>query len=243
MLAFHGFGLTGECFKPICEVLKKEYTIISFDLFYHGKSHWGTPDRKLTKKYWNKLLATFLKELDIDNFSILAFSLGGKFALATLEQFPKRVNEMMMLAPDGIQTQIWYNLATYPVAFQTYFKSMIVKPNRFFNILDLIKKMGLLDKGISKFAASQMNSIKKRRRVYYSWVVFKDLTFDLKKIAQLINENNIGFTMYLGAYDKIITKEGMKKLTSKLKTQETKVLDCGHNNLIDHTAAFLDQNR
>ncbi|MEQ8926278.1 MAG: alpha/beta hydrolase [Fulvivirga sp.] len=242
LLAFHGFGLTGESFEPMAIALADEYTVYSFDLFFHGKSHWGDINKPLKKKYWGDLIDHFTKEHDIDNFSILAFSLGGKFALATLEQHPKRVDEMIMLAPDGIQTQIWYNLATYPVAFQTYFRSMIVKPGRFFNILDLIKRMGLLDKGISKFAASQMNTIKKRRRVYYSWVVFKNLTFDMHTIARHINENTIEFTMYLGAFDKIITENGMQKLTSLLKKQKTHVLDCGHNNLIEHTAAFLDQN-
>lgn len=242
MLAFHGFGLTGESFKPIVEKLSSDYTIYSFDLFFHGKSHWGFNHNPLSKEYWGKIIQEFTKQNNVQGFSVMAFSLGGKFALATLEQLPNRVEQLIMIAPDGIQTQIWYNLATYPVAFQNYFRSMIVKPQRFFNILDLIKRMGLLDKGLSKFAASQMNSIKKRRRVYYSWVVFKNLSFDMNNIAKAINENNIPFTMYLGAFDKIITNEGMKKLTSKLKKYEIQVLDCGHNNLIEHTATFLDQN-
>ena len=242
MLAFHGFGLTGKSFEPIAKILSEEYTVYSFDLFFHGKSHWGNIKEPLTKDYWGKLLSAFIEENNILNFSILAFSLGGKFALATLEQLSSRIEEMIMIAPDGIQTQIWYNLATYPVAFQDYFKSMIVRPKRFFNILDLIKRMGLLDKGISKFAASQMNSVKKRRRVYYSWVVFKNLTYDMKKIADEINKNKISFTLYLGDFDKIITKQGMKKLTNLLDSHEITMLECGHNNLIEYTAAFLVQN-
>lgn len=240
-LAFHGFGLDGASFEPIADSWSNIYTIYSFDLFYHGKSHWSQPDEKLTKDKWKKLLLAFIKKEKIEDFSLMAFSLGGKFALTTLELFPDRIKEITFIAPDGIKTQMWYNLATYPLIFQKYFKSMIVRPNRFYKVLNLVKSAGLLDKSISKFAASQMNSVKKRRRVYYSWVIFKDLKSDMKHISQLINDNDISVTMFLGSYDKIITKEGMNKLLGKLKEHNTHILECGHNNLIPHVAAFLRQ--
>lgn len=240
-LAFHGFGLDGSSFKPIADSWSNVYTIYSFDLFYHGKSHWGEPNNKLTKQQWQKILQAFFQKEKINDFSLMAFSLGGKFALTTLELFPHKIKEITFIAPDGIKTQMWYNLATYPLIFQNYFKTMIVKPNRFFKILNLVKSVGLLDKSISKFAASQMNSARKRRRVYYSWVIFKDLKSDMKYIGKLVNTHNIEVTMFLGSYDKIITEEGMNKLLHKLKDYDLHTLECGHNNLIPHVAAFLRQ--
>lgn len=231
MLAFHGFGLNHKAFDPITDELTDRYTVYSFDLFFHGKSHWNDQPA-LTKDFWKELISTFCTTHKISAFSIMCFSLGGKFTLATLEVMPERVERLFMIAPDGIKTSIWYNLATYPLIFQNYFKSMIVKPKRFFNLVSFFKKMHLVDKGILKFAASQMNSVKKRRRVYYSWVVFKHLTFDLSKIARLINKHNIRFDIFLGAYDKIITPTGMKKLLDKLDHYDLHMVESGHNDLI-----------
>lgn len=243
LLAFHGFGQNGAAMAPIANSLENEYTTYSMDIFYHGKSHWGNPSEKLSKDYWCKFLMHFLEDLSIDRFSMVAFSMGGKFALSIIEKMNDRIDHVYFIAPDGIQTQMWYNLATYPIVFQNYFKSMIVKPQRFQRIVNTTKRLGLIEKGILKFAYSQMNSVKKRRRVYYSWVIFKDLTFDLPKIAKIINDNGIVVDMFLGVYDKIITEEGMNKLLSRLTHHNLHLLECGHNNLIDHTAAFLSQNK
>jgi pimeloyl-ACP methyl ester carboxylesterase len=241
ILAFHGFGLDGTSFEPFENQLSEEYTLYCFDLFYHGKSFWKDNNETLTKTFWKNFLTYFLKD-HTENFSLMSFSMGGKFALATIESFPGRIDKVFFIAPDGIKTQMWYSLATYPTFFRNYFKSMIVKPQRFFKILNTVKKLGLFDKGISKFAASQMNNTKKRRRVYYSWVVFKELNFNLKEVANIFNDNQIKLEMYLGKYDKIITEKGMKRLLDQVNDYDLHLLESGHNNLIAHVAAFFKQN-
>ena len=242
MLAFHGFGQDAAAFKPLATELADQYTIYSFDIFYHGRSYLARNGEILTKKEWMDIIIYFLDELNTSKCSLLAFSLGGKFALATVEKLGTRIEEIMLLAPDGIQTQLWYNLATYPLFLQRYFQSMIVKPHRFFNILSFVKRFGIVDRGILKFAATQMNTVKKRRRVYYSWVAFKKFTYNLPHIAKIINNNQIRLTIFTGKHDKIITAEGMKELTSRVPEAKMIVLNSGHNDLIEHTAEFIRQN-
>lgn len=239
LLAFHGFGQSGSDFEPLADVLAKEYTIYSFDLFYHGKSFWNELDTPMTKVFWKNFILDFIRTHHIENFSLCGFSLGGKFVLATLEAHPERIEKVMLLAPDGIKTNTWYSLATYPVLFKNYFKSMIVKPHRFFNLINLVKKAGLVEKGILKFASSQMNTRKKRRRVYYAWVVFKELSFSMKKIGGLINQHRIDMHMFLGTHDKIITKKGMRKLLRYVQDYKLHIAESGHNKLIEKVAEHL----
>ncbi|HEX8060435.1 MAG TPA: alpha/beta hydrolase, partial [Cyclobacteriaceae bacterium] len=150
-----------------------------------------------------------------------------KFALATLEAFPERVNEIILLAPDGIKTSTWYKLATYPIAFRKFFKSMIANHGRFVAIARAVRKVGLIDNGVLRFVETQMDSEEKRKRVYYSWVVFRHLGFDLEKIKRLIKENGIVLRLYVGKHDKIIKAKDMTRLTSKIG-----ILDAGHNDII-----------
>lgn len=243
MLAFHGFGQTGSDLKPLADSLADEYTVYCFDLFYHGRSYWNNKDEAMSKKFWADFINLFTKQQSISTFSLCGFSLGGKFALSTLEAFPEKTEKLMLLAPDGIKTSMWYSLATYPVAFKSYFKSMIVKPHRFFDLLNTINRTGLVEKGIAKFAATQMNTIKKRRRVYFAWVVFKELKFKLHKLGKLINQHNIEVTMYLGTYDKIITEKGMQRLLKYLNDYKLHLIKSGHNQLIENTARHITRNK
>ncbi|MTI22848.1 alpha/beta hydrolase [Fulvivirga sp. RKSG066] len=234
-LAFHGFGQDASAFNIIANKLSETHMIISVDLFFHGNSYWPAGDT-LSKKQWTEIVDRLLEANKVDRFSLLAFSMGGKFALSIAESFAPKIDQLILLAPDGIKTSMWYSLATYPYVFRSYFRSMIVKPKRFYNILNLFKQLGVVDKGISKFALSQMNSKKKRRRVFYSWVTFKDFTFDMNMIAQNINEHSINLIMILGKYDKIITHKGMKRLLDKLPNHDAHIISSGHNDLIKNVA-------
>jgi len=216
---FHGFGQNASVFRGIDGY--------SFDLFFHGGSEWNKGEEPLEKPEWKELINAFLIENKIDTFSVLGFSMGGKFALATLEAFPDRVKEIILLAPDGIKTSVWYSLATYPIALRKFFKSMIGNHERFLRIARMSKKLGLIDKGVLRFVETQMDSEEKRRRVYYSWVVFRHLKFDIDKIRDIIDENNITVRLFAGRYDKIIRPEHMRRMTSKIE-----ILDAGHNDLI-----------
>jgi pimeloyl-ACP methyl ester carboxylesterase len=236
LLVFHGFGQDHTLYIPLLRSLSKKYTLYIIDLFFHGKSEWNEGERPLEKETWNKIIGVLLAEQQIASFSIMAYSLGGKFALATLEGHPKQLKEIFLIAPDGISTSFWYSLATWPIVLRKFFRSMIFQHERFVMIAQNLNRLKLVDKGLIRFADYQMNSQAKRERVYYSWVVFRHLKFDLKKIGRLINENDIRLTMIVGKYDKVIRAENMHGLLKRVRHYRFEVLESGHTGLI--TAAL-----
>ena len=239
LLVFHGFGQDHTLYVPLLKSLSPRYTLYIIDLFFHGKSEWNEEERPLEKSTWASILDVLLHDQRIDTFSILAYSLGGKFALATVEAFPSRIRKLFLLAPDGIKTSFWYSMATYPKIFRTIFKSMIFRHERFLWIAGKLNQSNLVDKGLIRFADYQMNSEAKRKRVYYSWVVFRHLSFDLRKIAKLINDNNIRLTMIVGKYDKVIRPENMDRLLRHVRNYKLEILESGHTGLIHESLWFL----
>jgi pimeloyl-ACP methyl ester carboxylesterase len=235
LLVFHGFGQDHTLYVPLLRSLSKKYTLYIVDLFFHGKSQWNEGERPLQKSTWTNILQVLLQEQHITSFSIMAYSLGGKFALAAIEAFPRMINRVFLLAPDGIKTSFWYSLATYPKMLRTVFKSMIFRHDRFLLVASKLNQFNLVDKGLIRFADYQMNSEAKRKRVYYSWVVFRYLKFDLKKIGTLINENNIKLTMVVGKYDKVIRPENMNRLLKHVRDYRLEVLESGHTGLIQES--------
>lgn len=239
LFVFHGFGQTAQAFNKLSEALSAGYTIYSFDIFFHGNSVWGYHEHPLEKEFWSRMIKKLLDEESITEFSVLGFSMGGKFALATLEALPNRVKEIFLIAPDGIKTSVWYNLATYPIALRNLFKSTIKKPLRFKAIADFAFRAGLIDRGILRFVESQMNTEEKRNRVYFSWVVFRHLSFSMRHISSLITLHTIKLVVIVGTFDKIITAKNMSRLTNLVPHAQLEVIEAGHNNVVDASIEIL----
>jgi pimeloyl-ACP methyl ester carboxylesterase len=163
---------------------------------------------------------------------LAAFSLGGKFALTALEAFPEKVKRLTLLAPDGIKTSFWYSLATYPLVIRSLFKSMVLRPGRFHALAKFLNRVGLVDKGLLRFAELQMDTEEKRRRVYYSWVYFRHLTFDLNQIATLLNANKIPLLLIVGKFDRVIPARNMNAFLQKITIKQFEIVEAGHNDLI-----------
>lgn len=232
VLLFHGFGQDKNIFDQLATTHFKSYTLYAFDLFFHGKSSWGYSEEPLEKHFWITCMKAFLSENKIEKFSVVGFSLGGRFALSLIEGFSKQVDHLYLLAPDGIKTSFWYSLATYPVLFRKLFKSMINHPNRFFNIANMLTRLSVMDKGLIRFAESQMNTEEKRNRVYYSWVVFRHLSFSQKKLIALLNTCQTPVTLVLGEFDKVITHKNLHPFVKRVPQMKLVLLRCGHNDLI-----------
>jgi len=241
LLMFHGFGQDNNSYHALSNVLSSQYTAYIFDLYFHGESRWGYGEAPLEKAHWKETLEGFMQKTGVQNFSLAGFSLGGKFALATLEAFPEKTKGIILLAPDGIKTSFWYSLATYPLFFRKIFKSMVYHPNRFQTVVGILHAWGVMDKGLLKFAAYQMNSEEKRKRVYLSWVVFRRLGVDLKKVAALINQYRIPLTVIVGQYDKVIQPKNMEPLLKKVDHYTFETPEVGHTGLIAESGGYFNK--
>jgi len=232
LLVFHGFGQDHDAFEVLASALGDSYTVYAFDLYFHGKSEWGYAEQPLEKSFWKEIIGKFLMDNQIDAFSLAGFSLGARFALATTEEFPSRTEQLFLLAPDGIKASFWFTLSTYPIALRKIFKSMIRHPSRFKIIVNTLHELRLMNKSLLKFAEHQMNTVEKRRKVYFSWVVFRHLKFNRTKLLRLLNEKSIPVTIVIGQHDRVITTASVTGFVKKIRNGKFKIINTGH-------AAFL----
>lgn len=243
LLAFHGYGQSSAYYHPMEQALGHDYTIYAFDLFFHGGSRLHKDDMPLTKEILQEMIEHFLEKYKIRRFSVIGFSMGGKFALTLIEQMPDRVEELYLIAPDGIKTSFWYNIATYPGWMQQLFKRTVIKPEPFFKFLQVLNKYNLAHRSLIRFARFQMDSTAKRLRVYRSWIGFRDLNFDIRHIVRLLNKYKIPVTMFLGEYDEIISPRRVRVFMDALDNGELVILKTGHSNLLQDVAELLHKKR
>jgi len=229
ILLLHGFGQDHRAFDGWIEVLENDYTIFTFDLFFHGNSKW-TNQQALTKEDWRKILRLFFEREKIQSFEIAGFSIGAKFALATVELFPERISKVILLAPDGIKNNFWYRFATSTSLMRIIFRSLILGRNSLKSLIKLSRPFQ--DKNLLRFVESQLSSDEKRKRVYNSWIYFRHLSFNLKNLSQLLNSRNIPVVLILGKLDKVIPPWKIEGFAKTLKNHQLQLLDANHHELI-----------
>lgn len=243
LLAFHGYGQESSYYDGMARVLSPEFTVYAVDLFFHGKSTLSKTDIPLSKQKLQDFIQALLEQEQIEKFSVMAFSMGGKFALTALERFHSRMECLYLIAPDGIKTHLLYSIATYPGWLQGLFKRIVLRPTRFFKTINWLERKRLVDSSLVKFANWQMNSPQKRLRVYRSWTGFSNLTFDTRKIVRLLNQSDVSVTVFLGKYDQIISQKRLNVFLDSLQHHKLVVLETGHSYLLRDVAAWLRKNR
>jgi pimeloyl-ACP methyl ester carboxylesterase len=237
LLVFHGFGQDHRAFSGWMDALKDRYTLFLCDLYFHGSSTW--PDQMpLEKKDWKEIIGLLLKEEQITSFDVAGFSMGGKFALATLEGFPNSIKKMILVAADGITVSPWYRLAT-AAPLRGFFRSMILKPGRFHATVRFFRSLGLLNNGAVRFAESQMDTEENRNRVYCSWVYFRHLRFRVRDIAAIINQFHISVLIIAGKFDRVIPPKNMDPLIKRLDHKQVEILEAGHHDLVAEALKFI----
>lgn len=238
MLCFHGYGQGKEYFEPLIQALP-EYSLYSFDLFFHGQSVWDEGDTPLTKEVWQEFFLVFLEKEGVEKFSVCGFSMGAKFALACVEAFPQKVEKITLMAPDGIKPPFLYSMVTNIGLFRRIFKIQIDHPSVFFALAEVMEKLGFMDKSVVRFAKKQMMDPENRSRVYHTWVVFRKLKFNLKALAKIMNIEGIELDIYLGSHDKMITRKSMLQLVRHTDHYRLHMINSAHSSLIFNTAKFI----
>ncbi|MEP5613395.1 MAG: alpha/beta hydrolase [Cyclobacteriaceae bacterium] len=236
LFAFHGFGQDKSFFKSWEEKLGSEYTIYAFDLFYHGESR--RKQSKLSKEEWALYIKEAIERNEIDHFSILGYSLGGRFAIATALAFPKMTEELILIAPDGIFLSIWFKLATTP-GVRLIFKYFMSNPDKLENLIRFNERINVVNRYIADFIRKEMGTPENRKRVYISWNHFKSLGYKRGKLIAMFNKYTFKRKIILGSKDYVIKPKGILPIIEKMGGFEIHVLDKKHHQLLDDEVVFL----
>ena len=142
LIAFHGFGQDANIFKAYTPQLNA-YTVYSFDLFFHGQSIWNAKHR-LTHHLWAALFKEFLKYQNIAGFDVIAYSLGGRFALSLFRAYPNQISSLTLIAPDGLRPHFWYRMATATRLNRLFFAFLMRNRFTFIGLAKTLNRLGCL---------------------------------------------------------------------------------------------------
>ena len=217
-----------------------QFTVFAMDLFSHGNSQYVSREL-LTKTDWQRLIGAFLQSQDIQRFSLVGFSLGGRFALATVEAFADRLDQLILIAPDGITRNGWYSLATNSGVGRRLFRYLLRHLPMLTAIGHTMTRLGLLNRTVMRFAEISLGTVEQRDLVYRSWTQFRLIHPDLNAIGSLLTTYPVQVRFFTGAFDRLVPGTYILPLTKRLRQYELTIFKTGHNHLIELAAEKLSQ--
>lgn len=185
----------------------------------------------------------FLDEHDIVNFSLAGYSLGARFALTLVEAMAPRIKQIILIAPDGIKSSRWYQLASGTRLGNHLLRYTVVHPRPFFWVLSKAYSLKLIEKSVLKFVKAHMDTRDKRLAVYTRWTAFRRIQPNLRRVKQVCRTHRVGLTIFLGEYDAVVKRKAVEKFHKSLIKSNLHYLPCGHAALISEVIYYYANSR
>ncbi|GAB2705004.1 hypothetical protein GCM10027037_33330 [Mucilaginibacter koreensis] len=244
LLAFHGYGMTGRQFHVLEKSILQEYHVYGFDHFFHGESSligWeekqiiaGMP-KKMVKAY----LEQWFRQFGRQRISVMGYSIGANLALLLVEEFGEYIDEVILMAPDGLAVYKGFHFLTHHWAgkglFRWVSKSNWLAPA----VLKGLKQVKFIDESLYRIAYNEVDTQKKRLDVYYTLNLIKLLRPDAEKIAQQINQHNIKCRFIFGKDDLLFPLKAAQPFIAKLQQPQVHEVNMGHWLVTPELDAYL----
>ena len=97
LLVLHGWGGSSDSWMEVMNILsQKGHKIICLDLPGFGKS--APPSRAWTLQDYTDFISKFVEELNLESFSLLGHSFGGRMAVKFCLQYPQKIKKLILCA-------------------------------------------------------------------------------------------------------------------------------------------------
>ncbi|HNT79774.1 MAG TPA: alpha/beta hydrolase [Bacteroidia bacterium] len=212
LLAFHGFGRKAEDFQVFESLISTEYTIVSFNLFFHNSLSIYDSEIAISKSDLALLIPACLKIFDASSCSIMGYSIGGRIAMVLYEEQPKLIDELFLLAPDGLKSSFVYNLAIKTKFGKWVFRSSLQNAKPILALSKILYKLKIINKQIHQFGLFHLEDKAMRKLVYDVWMFLRNISPDLKMLKRHQQQFSTRVEIFFGQYDPVIRPEFHKRI-------------------------------
>ncbi len=226
LFCFHGYGEDAESFAFLETILGKNFDIIALDFPFHGLTDWK-----------DELLFTDTDLINIidliasstQKISILGYSMGGRIALHLLQTNPQKIEQLVLVAPDGFHHNIWHKISTQTFIGNKIFAFTMKHPLWMFALMKLFYKLNLFNKSIFNFVHYYLDDENSRWMLYKRWTTMRRFHPNLHLLKMIIQKNKIPIGLLFGKFDRVIlTKHGLTFQRSLENFVEVKEIEAGH---------------
>jgi pimeloyl-ACP methyl ester carboxylesterase len=172
-------------------------------------------------------------------FSVMGYSIGANIALILVELFADMIDEVILMAPDGLSVYKGFNFLTHQPVGRYFFRQATKSKWLAPALLKNLKKVRFIDDSLFQIAYNEIDTEQKRQDVYYTLNLIRLLKPDTSKIAELINRNEIKCRLIFGKADNLFTRSAAEPFISLLNAPEVHEVELGHWLVIKELDEYL----
>jgi pimeloyl-ACP methyl ester carboxylesterase len=226
VLAFNGYGNESSVFQFLQH---PDFTVLSFDLPYHGNSIGNNEESLLKKCDFEKLAKDLMHEYHTHKIGLVGFSLGARVCICIAELLPDHIRNMVLVAPDGLQPNHFYRFLTATQLGRSLFRGFVRFGDRYIQLFAALHKIGILSRYKYKFAIQYIRTASSRQLLYDIWLSTSQLIPHLHHIKRQISAHHIPVHIMMGQNDKIIPIKNALRFKGRSTYINVHVFERGHN--------------
>jgi pimeloyl-ACP methyl ester carboxylesterase len=228
-LCFHGYGESEKVFHFLEKEAGNHYTFLAIDLPFHGQTVWNE-GLLFTPLDLQQIVAAIIKEAGTSGtITLLGYSLGGRIALRLYQSSPESIDQLVLLAPDGLTVNPWYWFATQTWLGNRCFKLTMHKPGWFFGLLQLGKKLGWVNSSVFKFVQHAIGDAAIRKLLYERWTALRKIRPCLPHIKKQLQQQHTIVRLVYGKHDRIILPVRGELFCRGIEAQSSiRIIHSGH---------------
>jgi len=239
MIAMPGYGDKKEVFLNLATALSKTYTVYAVDLPGHGESSW--PFDSFAKLDLEKLIQAILQKENKNQFTLMGHSFGGRATLSMLPAFADQLDEIILLAPDGLDEGYMRRATFLPKGIRKFLQRILKKPNWYLSLVSGLNKIGLLKDYSLHFVKLNFANPKRRKRLFLFWNSIDEFQIKPTAVRELLNQKKIPVQIVLGKQDFVIPGAAWKEWAKELDLVELTELDANHRIVGEALNAYLSK--
>lgn len=234
MLCFHGLGMHGKQFTVLEKELGAEYTFFGFDLFFHKETMLNNNDldvikRGITQHDLTALFVDFCQAENINEFSVMSYSMGTFYATALMQHIPGRIKEVFLIAPTILKTPRLLDFLANNSLANLFFEKLLLSENGLKILLKTCLNLRVVDKNNYEILYREIATAQLRFNFYANVTYLKHLDVNYRQLAKSINDARIACYFIFGLRDKSIPPHTASKLLPMLNTAKKIIVDEGHD--------------
>ena len=158
--------------------------------------------------------------------------MGARLVFQIIEKCGADLEEVYLLAPDGIHNNFWYQLATGTQLMRTIFKRLVNNEKLLNSLFSIAKASMIIDSKTAGFVTKSISTKERREKVYNTWCYLRKLNLNKRSVSKALNDFSISTIFVVGKKDRIISQKSINSFASILRNHRIIEINAVHHNLM-----------
>ncbi|MEZ4919086.1 MAG: alpha/beta fold hydrolase [Saprospiraceae bacterium] len=226
LVALPGYNDRTANLEILEQVLGERFTVYAIDLPKHGNTHWNR--ESFSPADLNALVLSIMQLEQKQELSLLGHSLGARLLLSTMVQENLPVEEVILLAPDGLDTKGLQFVQLFPSWLRHLMCKLLANPDWLLTLARFARRLKLLPASISHFILVHLANRVRRERMCWYWDVLPNFPVSMKSLSAFLKSSDTAITIYLGERDKTVRTKSIQNLAAGLPRTRLYMIDQDH---------------